>query len=118
LISGCMIGLMATVERRQQGDGPVRYRVRWRDDAGRQRSKTFARRRDADQWRTKVEHDVLAGTYIDPAAGRVTLRGYAEQWSERQVWAPSTRASANQALRYVLADLGSRSIGCFAPTHV
>lgn len=114
----CMMGAMATVERRQQGDGPVRYRVRWRDDAGKQKSKTFARRRDADQWRTKVEHDVLSGTYIDPSAGRVTLRMYAEMWVERQVWAPSTRASASQALRYVLADLGARSIGSIAPTDV
>lgn len=103
---------MATVERRQQGTGPVRYRVRWRDDAGRQKSRTFDRRRDADQWRTKVEHDLLSGIYVDPAAGRVTFRGYATEWLKLQIWTDDTTQQVRRTLEaHVYPSIGDRPIG-------
>ena len=53
---------MAHIEKR----GEQRYRVRYRDPTGRERSKTFTRRRDAQRFRAVVEDELARGTWIDP----------------------------------------------------
>jgi hypothetical protein len=57
-----------------------RYLARWRGPDGRQHKQRFTRKRDADQHLANVETDKATGTYIDPNAGKVTFREYAEQW--------------------------------------
>ena len=64
---------MAHVDKISTGRG-LRYRARWRDPDGSEKSKTFDRKSDADRFASKVEHDVNVGGYIDPHAGRVTVR--------------------------------------------
>jgi integrase len=59
-----------------------RWRVRYLDPDGREHGKSFDRRVDADRFKTQVEADVLRGTYLDPDAGKVTLRRYAEGWAK------------------------------------
>jgi hypothetical protein len=57
-----------------------RWRARYLDPEGRQRSRTFARKLDAERFLATVETDKLRGAYVDPDAGRVTLREYGEEW--------------------------------------
>ena len=63
----------------------LRWRARYVDDSGRERSKQFARKIDAQRW---LDNDVTAklatGTYIDPDAGRVTVAAVYESWSKAQ----------------------------------
>jgi len=61
---------MASIEKRVR-NSQATYRVRYRDPAGRQRSKTFDRKGDADRWLTENEAAKLRGGWVDPAAGRV-----------------------------------------------
>jgi integrase len=115
---------MATVERRQQRRsdgslGAVRYRVHWRDPAGKQRSRTFARRRDADQWALHVEHQKLTGAYVDPKAGRITLREYAEQWRASKVWARNTGDRFESTVRlHLYPALGDRPLATIRRSDV
>jgi integrase len=80
---------MATVDK-----DPTRaktpYVVRWRDEAGRQRKRGFARKVDADRYRAEVEHSLNTGTYVDHAAGATTFASFFAEWSARQLWAPGT----------------------------
>jgi hypothetical protein len=46
------------------------WRARWRNPAGRQRTKSFARKVDAERFLLGVEDAKLRGAYVDPAAGR------------------------------------------------
>ena len=46
---------MASVEKRIRA-GKTTYRVRYRDPAGRQRSKVFTRKADADGWLTDNDY--------------------------------------------------------------
>jgi integrase len=55
-------------------------RARWRDPAGRERSKTFTRKIDADRFLVSVEDSKLRGAYVDPAAGRTLFGPWAERW--------------------------------------
>lgn len=57
--------------------------VRYREPGGRstrQREKSFDRKKDATDFSTKVEHSKRENTYIDPSAGKVSLRTYVADW--------------------------------------
>ncbi|MEU6207139.1 tyrosine-type recombinase/integrase [Micromonospora musae] len=100
---------MASVERRK--DGRPGYVCRWRDEAGRQRKKSFARKLDADRYRAEVEHKLNTGQYIDPKAGRITFRDYAEQWRAAQPHRPNTEArTRSQLTKHVYPTLGDRPV--------
>jgi integrase len=69
---------MAHVERRGQG----RWRARYRGPDGRERSKTFDRRSDADRWLASIEVSRARGEWVDPTLGRRTFASWAEEWSQ------------------------------------
>ena len=59
------------LEDKRQGAGRLRYRVRYRDPAGRERAKSFARKVDAERFLRHVEADLARGQWVDPSmAGR------------------------------------------------
>ena len=79
---------MASVAKRPDG----RWRARYRDAAGREHSKHFGRRVDAQQWLDGVTTAVNTGTYADPKAGKVTVEAWAHQWlAGKSDLKPSTR---------------------------
>lgn len=77
-----------------------RYRVRWVDpESGEDRTRGFDKKKDADQFDANVHADISRGQYIDPAAGKVTLRDYSEQWMSQQIHAGSTQEKVESAFR-------------------
>jgi integrase len=75
---------MATIEKRVR-NGRVTYRARYRDPAGMQRSKVFARKADAQRFLNETETAKARGTWTDPALGRVLFRDWLGEW-----WATTT----------------------------
>jgi integrase len=63
-----------------QGRGRPRWRARYRDPAGRERSKSFARKVDAERFLVGMEDAKLRGAYVDPQLGRVGFGEWAERW--------------------------------------
>lgn len=99
---------MAHIEKR----GPGRWRARYRGPDGRERSKTFERKVDAQQWLDRMHGDIARGEYVDPReARRVTVASYAEQWMALQPWRQSTRDSTLSGLQRILPAFGERPIG-------
>lgn len=91
----------------------------WRDHDGRQRSKSFERKGDAQKHLATVEADLLRGTYVDPRSGRVTLAEYAEDWMSKQQWRHATRTLADSHMRnHIGPALGSRSLVSITRTDV
>lgn len=89
---------MASIERRVQS-GTVRYRAHYTDPAGKQRSKSFARKQDARDYLTSIESSKLAGQYVDPTRGRITLGDVADDWLATKVSIrPTTRARYESAV--------------------
>lgn len=77
-----------------------RWLVRYRDPQGKQRSRSFARKADADAYDLKVRVQVAEATYVSPSAGRVAFAEYAERWlALQQHWRPSTRRSQEQMVK-------------------
>lgn len=61
--------------------------------------KTFDRKIDADLWLTGIDHEKASGAYIDPKAGVISFRDFAEQWRLSQVHRPSTAEQVETMLR-------------------
>ena len=109
---------MASIRRVVHRTGRMSWQARWRDPTGRQHSKNFGRRIDAERFLTTVEARKLAGTYIDPRAGRLKLGEFTEQatagWVNRR---DSTKARDESYLRSlvlpVFADMPIGAINVF-----
>jgi integrase len=78
-----------------------RWRARYRDETGRERSRHFRRKVDAAAWLDEVTSTLHTGTYVNPRAGRVTFQEFYDDWAPRQLWVPSTRANADLAVKSV-----------------
>jgi integrase len=100
---------MASIDKRPDG----RYRARWREvPGGPQRSRQFNRKIDAQRFLDQTCGDLVRGAYVDPAAGRVTFREYAEKWRACQVHRPTTAEQTEVYLRrHAFPMLGDRPIG-------
>ncbi len=81
---------MAHIDRRNR-NGTVRYVARYVDPAGRERSKSFTRRKDAEAYLTEVEAAKLKGSWIDPAHGRTLFRDWHAEWWPTLFLRPTTR---------------------------
>ncbi len=95
------------------------HRACWREASGRQRSKTFRTKREADAFLAEVESALNRGVYIAPDAGRVRFGDYAERWlasrnNERTTAARDTSIMRNHVLarwgRTPLAGLGHSAV--------
>lgn len=75
---------MATVKAYDTAKGR-RYRVRYRTPEGRQTDKRgFLTKKAAEAFANSVEVDKLQGTYVAPAAGRITVGELGPDWLRRQ----------------------------------
>lgn len=88
----------------------TQWRARWRTPDGKSRSKVFKRKLDAERHLTSVQHAVLVGSYVDPAAGKVTFQSYATEWAGRQVWRANTVAHYAGQLGRVYPTIGDRPL--------
>ena len=86
---------MSSISRRPDG----RWRARYRDPQGKEHARHFDRKVDGQRWLNEVTAAVVTGQYVDPRAGRVNFRDYAEQWREAQVHRPSSAAHVETMLR-------------------
>jgi integrase len=84
-----------------------RWKARYLDPDGAERSRSFTRKADAENFLSTAEADVLRGTYLDPDAGKITLRRYAEQWMASRSWDASTRETMERRVRlHIIPGLG------------
>lgn len=61
-----------------------RWRARFVDDAGVEHSRSFDRKSDAQAYLDQITSDMVTGTYVDPAAGRITVGVVYGPWAASQ----------------------------------
>lgn len=95
---------MASIKRRPDGA----WRARYRGPDGRERSRHFDRKVDAQSWLDGVAAQVVTGGWTDPEKGRVTVGAWGQQWLAGQVQLKeSTRVRYETLLRvHVLPTWG------------
>ena len=110
---------MASIDKRLR-DGRITWRVRYRDPAGRQHNRSFARKIDAERFRTKTESSKLDGSYIDPKLAARTFRDVAEEhWAANahRLAADTTRVVKRSRLdKHILPVLGGYPVGAIRPS--
>ena len=95
------------------------WRARYRNPEGRDRSRNFDRKIDADRFLVSVEHSKQTGSYIDPSAGKVTFKSYAENWRGKQIHRRGTEAQIETNLRrHVYPRIGHRAIASIRQSEV
>src|SRR4029434_7396443 len=93
------------------------WRARWLTPEGGHRSKTFARKVDAERHLATMTASKLSGTYVDAVGGKIRFRDYAEEWRRAQAQhRPTTAAAVETHLRrHVYPYLGDRPLGSVRP---
>jgi integrase len=97
------------IKRRRLSNGKSAYLAVCRNPEGRERSRQFTRRADAERWIHAVEASKAEGQYVDPSGGRQTL----SEWAQH-CWEPMTghlgrksKARSDELLRvHVLPRFG------------
>jgi integrase len=107
---------MASIDRRPNGKWRARYRLH---PGGPQRAAHFDRKVDAKRFLARMQSQLLDGSYVDPAAGQMSLAAYAASWQAAQVHRPTTVAQVDAHLRnHILPHFGDRAIASIRPTEV
>jgi integrase len=87
---------MASIARRPDG----RWRAGYRDAAGREHARHFARKADAQAWLDSVTTAVHTGSYVDPDRAKITVGELAPIWLAGKInLKPTTRARYEDVLR-------------------
>jgi len=97
-----------------------KWQATYRGPDGRERTKTFAKKNDADRWLATNGADIARGSWIDPRAGEISLATYSKEWlATRSDLRPSTAAKYKQLLDdHILPALGTRSLSRLSPSAV
>lgn len=105
---------MASIQKRPDG----KWRVRWRDPDGREHSRHFVRKVDAERHRTTVNADMLRGAYVDPD-DQTTVSQYARRWlAGRAVGDRTGTRLASLVSNHVDAtELGGRRLAAVRPSE-
>lgn len=90
------------------------WTVRYREPGGRtgrQREKSFPRKKEADAFSVKVENDKNEGVYLDPNRGAISLRAWIEIWLKGLVVADGTYTNyLGFVTNWVIPELGRKTL--------
>jgi hypothetical protein len=108
---------MGSVEKRRQrlADGTVgkvTWRARYRDVNGRTRSRSFARRFDAERFLEANGSDIQRGEWLDPTLRRSSFADWADAW-----WATTAKLRPNTRRGYWLL-LTNHVLTYFGPAQL
>lgn len=98
-----------------------RYKARYIDPDGKERSRTFPDRQKkaAEDFLIAVENDKREGKYLDRSRGRMSLQEFAERWRAAQTFDYTTRDRIGGRLKVqVYPFFEGRSIGSVRPADI
>ncbi len=96
------------------------YRARYRDPLGEQRSKTFARKADAERFLIEMESDKACARWIDPRSAEMPVATWAEEFLRlcRRLSPTTLEAYRRDLRKYVLPRFGADRLGRIPPEEV
>jgi integrase len=90
-------GTVRTVPSARDGRGK-RWRASYVDDNGREHTKAFARKVEAQSWLdNEITPALAAGTYVEPKAGQVTAAAVYASWSSSQAHISAKTAATRKS---------------------
>jgi len=106
------------IDKRRTRIGEVRYEVRLRGADGKERSRTFRTKKEAERYERTQHTAVERGVWIDPRAGKVTFEAWATEWQRTVVHlrASTQRIYAANLRNHIVPDLGQIELGKLTPS--
>lgn len=109
-------GRRVRTDRHGQGK---RWRARYEDPDGNERSRMFARKQDAERFLTSITGDLLRGAYVDPDAGKTTFGDFAQRWLDAQTFGETSRRATELRLRlHATSHFGLREVRSIKPSLI
>jgi len=99
----------------------MRYKVRFLDPDGNEKSKMFpdGKYKVALAWKADQEVDIARGTYIDPKAGKITVKAFARSWIKDLDIDELSRQNMEMRFRSrVFPYLGAAEVGSVKPSAI
>lgn len=111
-------GNKSKIRTNRYGNGK-RWLAVWQDPDGRESSKAFEKKTDADEYWAAQETDVSRGQYVDPKAGRVLFGTIAERWLGSRIVDPKTAIKYRDTYRlYIAPTFALRSVAAIVPSQI
>lgn len=106
------------IDKRTTRRGDIRYEVRLRGVDGKERSRTFRTRKEAERYERAQHTAIDHGLWVDPRSGKVTLRTWAAEWQRTVVHLrPKTLRTYDGNLRnHILPEIGDIELGKLRPS--
>jgi integrase len=111
-------GNAKTVSSANDGKGK-RWRARYVDERGREHSKGFTRKVDANRWLDGQTAAVVSGSHVAPRDAQLTVQQWCETWlAGYQVHRSTTVLAARAHVRGIVAEFGDMPLSAVRPSHV
>ncbi|MGH9036332.1 MAG: tyrosine-type recombinase/integrase, partial [Acidimicrobiia bacterium] len=106
------------IEKRTTRNSESRYEVRFRGADGKERSRTFRTKKEAERYERAQHTAIDQGLWVDPRSGRVTLASWTVEWQRTVVHLrPTTRRIYDANLRnHILPELGDMELAKLTPS--
>jgi integrase len=106
---------MASLAKRPNG----KWRARYRDAAGREHARHFARKVDAQRWLDEETASIVTGQYVDPQARKVTVDEWCDTWLQGYgARRPSTVRQAKVHLARIRQEFGPLPLTAVQPSMI
>ncbi|MER7174585.1 tyrosine-type recombinase/integrase [Streptomyces mesophilus] len=83
-----------------------KWRARYRDLAGKEHAKHFARKVDAERWLDEVTAALVTGNYVDPKSQKMTMDQWCDAWLETYAHRESTERQARVHIARIRKEFG------------
>jgi Site-specific recombinase XerD len=104
---------------RKRASGRFQARYIGPDGIERTAPATFETEKQAEQWLTLVESEIIKGAWVAPEAGEVELGEYGRQWIAERKLAPRTRELYEDHFRlHIRPHLGALMLGALKPQTI
>ncbi|MEQ6901811.1 tyrosine-type recombinase/integrase [Nocardioides sp. YIM 152588] len=106
------------IQTKQHSKGQ-RWRARYRDDAGKEHARHFARKTDAQSWLAEQTAKLVTGTHVSPRQARTTVGEWCDIWLEG--YGGNRKSTVRQAevhIARIKTSFGHLQLGAVRPSHV
>ncbi|MBV5244329.1 site-specific integrase [Mycolicibacterium sp. PAM1] len=111
-------GTTERVPSARDGKG-LRWLARYVDERGREHSKSFARKPDAQQWLDGQTAAVVTGSHVAPRTAQMTVEQWCDTWiGGYAVNRESTVRQARTHIKHIVAEFGDQPLSALRPSQV
>ena len=96
-------------------DRPKPWLAVYQDIDGREHSRSFLRKGDAERFLTAQAHDVADGSWVNPRLGKVTVGRWGERFLATRTAMPSHERDESLFRNHIAAPLGDRPLSSLTP---